>query len=292
MQVREAQVPTRDGRQLEVVDTGRVNDPPILVHHGTPGARGLYAGWIEDAGRRGVRLIGYSRPGYAGSTRARGRQIADAATDVATIADHLGLARLATWGYSGGGPHALSCAAILPQRVVAAATIASPAPYGADGLDFLAGMGEGNVEEFGTILEGEEATRAMLEPAAAASPRTVEGVIENMGSILSDPDRAAIRDHLGGWFVALLADATSRGPDGWIDDDLAFVGPWGFDLRDIRVPLQLWQGQNDLMVPASHGRWLAEHLPDADWHCLPDARHLTPLIDQVPGVHAWLLEHF
>ncbi|HVB52951.1 MAG TPA: alpha/beta fold hydrolase [Candidatus Acidoferrales bacterium] len=292
MQLRALQVETADGRMLDVVDTGQIDNPAVVVHHGTPGARGLFRGWRDDAERRGIRLIGYSRPGYGDSTRSQGRLVGEAAGDVAAIADHLKLAKLATWGYSGGGPHALSCAAQLPDLVVAAATIASVAPYEAEGLDWLAGMGEGNVEEFDAILAGEATTRALHEAAVAAMPTTVDGLIEDMATVLSPPDRAAIQDHLGQWMTALFADAFAHGADGWIDDDLAFVHPWGFDLSAIRVPLQLWQGQHDLMVPATHGRWLASQLPEAEWHYLPESGHLTLLVDQVPLLHQWLLEHF
>ncbi|MGC1183729.1 MAG: alpha/beta hydrolase [Candidatus Dormiibacterota bacterium] len=292
MQVRERQVETPDGRRLDVVDTGEVAGPAVLVHHGTPGARQLFSGWLADAEQKGIRLIGYSRPGYGASTRAPGRTVGAAAADVSALADQLEISRLATWGYSGGGPHALGCAALLGDRLVAAAAIASPAPYDSEGLDFLAGMGEGNIEEFEAVLQGEAATRPLHEAAAQAMPTSVEGLIEAMESVLSAPDQAAIREHLGSWFVSIVAEAVSAGADGWIDDDLAFVKPWGFDLADIAVPLQLWQGRHDLMVPSQHGHWLAAKLPEADWHYLPDAGHLTLLVDQVPLIHAWLLEHF
>lgn len=292
MQVREVQVETADGRILDVVDAGRVGDPAVVVHHGMPGAKGLYQGWTEDAERRGLRLIGYSRPGFGSSTRSKGRKVAQVSGDVAEIADHLKLQKLATWGYSAGGPHVLSCAAQLPDLVVAAATIASVAPYDAEGLDYLAGMGEGNVKEFDAVLAGEETLRPLVEAEVAEMASDVDGLIEGMGSVLSDPDRAAVRDHLGEWMVSLFVDAFKQGGDGWIDDNLALVGPWGFDLTAIRVPLQLWQGQQDLMVPATHGQWLASQLPQADLHYLPEAGHLTLLVDQVPLVHQWLLEHF
>jgi pimeloyl-ACP methyl ester carboxylesterase len=292
MQVRELQIETPDGRLLDLVDSGQIGEPAVVVHHGTPGARQLFGGWLGDAERRGIRLIGYSRPGYGTSTRLPGRPVSQAANDVALIADRLKLTKLATWGYSGGGPHALSCAARLPDLVVAAATIASVAPYGAQGLDFLAGMGEANIEEFDAILGGEATTRPFHEAAAARMPTSVEGTIVEMASILSPPDRAAIKDHLGEWMVSIFADAIAQGADGWIDDDLAFVQPWGFDVSQIRVPLQLWQGQLDLMVPAAHGQWLAGQLPAAEWHYLPESGHLTQLVDQVPLIHQWLLEYF
>ncbi|MGH7642444.1 MAG: alpha/beta fold hydrolase [Candidatus Dormibacteria bacterium] len=292
MQLRALQIESAGGRMLDVLDTGNVGDRPVVVHHGTPGARGLFRGWLNDAERQRIRLIGYSRPGYGDSTRYRGRSVSDAAADVVAIANQLRLEKLATWGYSGGGPHALSCAARLPDLVVAAATIACVAPYDAEGLDYLAGMGEGNVEEFGAVLQGEAVTRPLHEAAAASMPTTVEATLRQLGSLLSPPDRAAISNHLGAWFITLSADAVSHGANGWIDDDLAFVNPWGFDLTEIRVPLQLWQGEQDLMVPPGHGKWLAGRLPTADWHDLPDSGHLTLLVEQVPQMHQWLLEHF
>jgi len=292
VEVRERQIEIPGKRRLDVIDTGKVGDPAVLVHHGTPGAGELFSGWIADAERRGIRLIGYSRPGYGASTRSTGRQVSEAASDVAAIADQLQISKLATWGYSGGGPHALSCAATLPDLVVAAATVASVAPYDAEGLDYLAGMGEGNVEEFDAILQGEAASRPLYEAAVAAMPTTVEGVVDEMASVLSPPDRAAIREHLGEWMLAMFADAFAQGADGWLDDSLAFVRPWGFEPAQIRVPLQLWQGQHDLMVPPTHGHWLAGRLPKAEWHYLPDSGHLTLLVDQVPLIHEWLLAHF
>ncbi|HVC22783.1 MAG TPA: alpha/beta hydrolase [Candidatus Dormibacteraeota bacterium] len=292
MEIRKRSVPALDGRRLDVIDCGKVGDPAVVVHHGTPGAKQLFGGWLADADEKGIRLIGYSRPGYGASTRAPGRAVGDAAVDVAAIADQLEISRLATWGYSGGGPHALSCAGLLGDRVVATAAIACPAPYGAEGLDFLAGMGQANIEEFEAVLQGEASIRPLHEAAAQAMPTSVEGMIGEMKSILSAPDQAAIREHLGSWFVSILTEAVSEGADGWIDDDLAFVSPWGFELAEVSVPLQLWQGQHDLMVPSLHGHWLAAKLPEADWHYLPDAGHLTLLVDQVPLIHAWLLEHF
>lgn len=292
MEIRELQMRTPDGRRLDIFDAGGAGQPVVLVHHGTPGARLPYRGWLEDAERKGIRLVGYSRPGYGGSTRLRGRSVSQTPDDVLAIADHLQISQLATWGYSGGGPPALSCAARLPGLVVAAATIASPAPYDAEGLDFLEGMGQGNIDEFKTLLAGEDAARAGYEEAAATPVSGVEEMIGSMSTLLSGPDLRATRDQLGEWLVALREEACSHGPDGWLDDDLAFVLPWGFDLSEIRVPLQLWQGQHDLMVPPGHGSWLARHLPDAEWHYLPDEGHLTPLLRRVPEIHGWLRDHF
>ncbi|MGH7691823.1 MAG: alpha/beta fold hydrolase [Candidatus Dormibacteria bacterium] len=289
---RELQLETPDGRLLDVVDCGPAGAPTVLVQHGTPGSRLLLPEWLEDAESRGIRLIGYSRPGYGSSSRRAGRQVVQAATDVALIAERLKVTRLATWGYSGGAPHVLACAARLPQLVVAAAAVSTVVPYGAEGIDFLEGMGQGNVEEFHAALAGQATLRPLLEASSNEVPRTVAGFLEAMDSILSDPDREVMRSQLGDLLVASFDEALSRGLDGWIDDDLAFVRPWGFELSEIGVPLQLWQGGQDLMVPPAHGRWLARQLPAAEAHQLAEAGHLSPLLEQAPAIHEWLLGHF
>ena len=164
----------RDGRTLRVVEAGIPDGVPILVHHGTPGSGLFYPPWVSDAEERGIRLLGYDRPGYGSSTPSPGRSVASAADDVVAIAEALGLKRLSTWGLSGGGPHALACAALLPNLVVAAAALAPPAPYGSDGLDWFAGMGEQNVVEFGSAVGGRDQLERFVEfgprhPAGNAS---------------------------------------------------------------------------------------------------------------------------
>src|SRR5919109_1263991 len=158
--MREHRIESPDDRVLAAVEGGDPNGPAVVVHNGTPMSRLLYAPHVADAKARGLRLIGYDRPGYGGSTPQPGRVVADAAADVAAIADALGIDRFGTWGISGGGPHALACAALLPDRVVAAASLAGVAPYDAKDLDWLAGMGEANVQEFALTLQG----RGKLEP--------------------------------------------------------------------------------------------------------------------------------
>ncbi len=292
MAVERLRIAGEGGRQLDVFLGGAPQGTPVLVHHGTFGSGSLYAGWVGDAERRGIRLISYSRPGYGGSSRDAGRDVARASTDVAAIASHLGITRLATWGYSGGAPHALACASLLPKLVVAAATIACPAPYRAEGLDFVAGMGEDNVREFSRTLEGEAAIRPDHEAAVASMGGTAEEVVNQMASIFSQVDRAVVCGPLAEWLEGTSREAFSSGVDGWVDDDLAFVRPWGFDPETISLPLQLWQGGQDLMVPTDHYRWLSSRLPQADAHFLPDEGHMTLLVNRVPEVHAWLLDRF
>ncbi len=294
MPVRQSVIDTADGRQLEVFEAGSTLGPAIVVHHGTPGSGLLAPAWVENAGQLGLRLVGFSRPGYSRSSRRAGRSVAQVVDDVVVVADALGLDKLATWGISGGGPHALACAALLPERVVAASCISGVAPYLAEGLDWTEGMGEANVEEFGLATGGNDGRlMAALEAAAegmrAASPQQMVG---EMSSILSPEDEATMR----GDFGLVVADQTRQGladgPFGMFDDDLAFVSPWGFDPASIRVPTQVWQGGEDLMVPAAHGAWLAARIPGAEAHLDPTLGHLTVVATRISEVHRWLLGHF
>ena len=285
-------ITTSDGRDLRIHEAGDLDGYPVVYHHGTPSEGTLLRQWVEDASARGVRLIGYDRAGYGGSAPKPGRSVADIASDITSIADALGVDRFATWGISGGGPHALACAALLADRVSAAASLAAVAPYDADGLDWLAGMGRDNIEEFGAAVEGREALErwmaAHVPGLLAADPA---GVAEAMASLLSPVDRAAFTGEIGAAMADSMQTALRNRADGWIDDDLAFVSPWGFDVAEIGVPLLLWQGDHDLFVPPSHGAWLAARIPGVDAHLSPEDGHLTLIANRVPEVHAWLLEH-
>jgi pimeloyl-ACP methyl ester carboxylesterase len=293
MPARDHAVTTPDGRALRVREDGDPDGVPVVAHHGTPGSRLLYRRWVEDATERGIRLIAYERPGYGGSDRHEGRSVADAAADVEAIADALGLERFLTQGRSGGGPHALACAALLPDRVAAAATLASVAPYGVDGLDFLEGMGEDNVEEFGAALEGADTLAPLLEGIA---PRLIDAdpgaVAESLRSLLSPPDVALLSDGLAEELIAVTTEGLRASRDGWLDDDLAFTRPWGFELDSIEVPLQLWQGRQDLMVPAAHGEWLAANIPGVQAVLSEEDGHLSIEHRRIGDVHAWLLERY
>jgi pimeloyl-ACP methyl ester carboxylesterase len=156
------------GRFLEVDVSGPDGGIPLVVHHGTPGERSQYPPFAEAAAARGLRYVSYSRPGYGGSSRRPDRAVADCAADTAAILAHLGADRCYTVGGSGGGPHALACAALLDDRVLACATLAGVGPFGAEGLDFLAGMGQENHEEFGAALAGPAELQGYLEQEAQA----------------------------------------------------------------------------------------------------------------------------
>lgn len=265
-----------DGRALDVEVTGPDGGMPLVFHHGTPSAVPQLRVMQRAAHARGLRLVTFSRPGYGSSTRRPGRRVADAAEDVTAILDHLDTARCLVAGWSGGGPHALATGARLPERAAGVLVIAGVAPYDADGLDFLAGMGEQNIEEFGLARRGESALRPYLE-ADAEQLRDADaaGLIAGMSTVLPEADRAVLGDEYGEDLAANFAEALRTGVDGWLDDDLAFTTPWGFAPQEIAVPTFVWQGGADLMVPAAHGRWLAEHIPAATAHLEPGEGHLS-----------------
>jgi pimeloyl-ACP methyl ester carboxylesterase len=289
MDAREVRMP--DGRTLRYVEAGSSDGPLLLSQHGTPGAGRLFRSELEGAERLGARLVAYSRPGYDGSTAKPGRSVADAAPDVGALLDALGADRFATYGWSGGGPHALACAARLPERCAAAATIAGAAPSDQPDLDFIAGMGEGNVEEFGAAFEGRDTLATLLEEEAAglrsASPEQLK---EAMAPFLSEVDAAALTGELAEHLHAMFQAAVADGVEGWIEDDLAFVEPWGFDVGAITVPTLIWQGVQDEMVPGAHGRWLREHVAGAEGDVLDGEGHLTLFANRVGEIQEWLLE--
>jgi pimeloyl-ACP methyl ester carboxylesterase len=245
---------------------------PVFWLHGTPNTGAPPKPLFADAARLGIRWIGYDRPGYPGRPRVPGRKVASAAEDVRQVADRLGLDRFAVFGHSGGGPHALACGALLPDRVRAVVSISAPAPYGADGLDWFAGMREpGSLR---AAVAGPEAKeRYEADPPAGEVPFT-------------PADWAALAGPWS-WFGTVVSAALAEGRDGLIDDDLATVGPWGFDPSDVRVPTLIMHGGADEMVPASHGEWLAAHCPAAELRIIGGEGHVS-VLREAPAALEWL----
>jgi len=272
-------VTAADGRRLDVQRAGPDDGPTVLFHLGTPSAGILYPPMVEIGAELGVGHVTYSRPGYAHSDRREGRTVADCAQDVAAVMDALGIERFHTVGWSGGGPHAIACAALLPERTIAAATIAGVAPYDAAGLDWLDGMGEENVEEFGAAEAGPERLEAFLR-GMAEGLRSVTGedVGASLGQLLSPVDRDAATGEFAEYLASLFRGALEEDIWGWFDDDLAFVADWGFPLGSVERPVRIWQGSDDRMVPFAHGRWLAEHVQGAQPRLLDGEGHLSVLI--------------
>jgi pimeloyl-ACP methyl ester carboxylesterase len=289
----ELDVTLPDGRTLHLYDGGDPGGNAVVYQHGTPACGRLHPHDLEDARARGIRLIGFDRAGYGGSSANPGRAYRDEAGDVAALLDALGIDRFATWGHSGGGPPALACAALLPGRCVAAATLASVAPYDAEGLDFLAGMGEGNVDDFDLVLAGgDELEDALVRSQVEFFSAGPDGLRQAMLSVLSPLDQEVMTAEFAEWGFRVMSEGAGTRIEGWRDDNRACVSPWGFDLADIRVPVLLLQGTDDLMVPPQHGRWLAERIPGVEAEISETEGHLTLLANRVGDVHAWLLQHF
>lgn len=271
-----------DGRVLDIEISGPDDGVPLLFHHGTPGAVPQVNAMRRAAHARGLRLVTYSRAGYGGSDRLPGRAVVDIVPDVEAVLDHLGAPRCLVAGWSGGGPHALATGARLPERVAGVLSIAGVAPYDAPDLDFLAGMGEENLVEFGYALSGEHELRPYLEKVAAhLSEPTPEDIVASLHSILPAVDQAVLTDEFGEDLAAAFREALRTGVDGWLDDDLAFARPWGFDLHEISVPTFVWQGSADLMVPFAHGQWLAARIPGVTAHLLDGEGHLSVTVGAV-----------
>jgi pimeloyl-ACP methyl ester carboxylesterase len=266
------------GRVLEALVSGPEDGLPLVFHTGTPGGLVEFAAITEAASARGLRTVLYARPGYGGSTPQPGRRIADAADDVAAILGDIGADEFLTVGWSGGGPHALACAALLPVRCLAAASVAGVAPYDSPGLDWMAGMAGENVAEFSAALAGEQELASFLNATAGVlRDVTAAEITESLGGLLSGTDKAALTAAFADYLAASMRTAVSTGIAGWRDDDLAFIRDWAISLAALghATPVAIWQGDQDRMVPSSHGGWLAASIPLAHARMRPGEGHLT-----------------
>ena len=282
-----------DGRNIDFLVVGPPDGVPLVLHEGTPIGLVLYPKTVQAARIRGLRVILAARPGYEGSTTRPGRRVVDVAEDTAAVLDELGADTFVTVGWSGGGPHALACAAALPGRCLAAASIAGVAPYAAEGLDWLAGMGPENVAEFGAAVRGEAALTAFLDhEAVTLSALTGESVAKSLGGVVIEADQAVLTGEFADYVTAGLRASTNSGIAGWRDDDLAFINDWGFSLGwdspgqqspggqqspdgEPPAPVAVWQGDQDRMVPFAHGQWLAANIRGARVHLMPGDGHLS-----------------
>jgi pimeloyl-ACP methyl ester carboxylesterase len=270
-----------DGRFLDLRVSGPADGLPLVFHHGTPGASMPYQAVERAVHACGLRVVTTSRPGYGDSSPQPGRQVVDVVADTAAVLDHIGARRCLVAGWSGGGPHALACGARLPAAA-AVLVIAGVAPYEADGLDWLDGMGEDNVGEFSAALKGEDELRSfLLAERENLKNVTADSMVGSMDTLLPVVDRALLSGEFGEDMVASFHEAMRAGVEGWLEDDLAFSQPWGFDLAEISVPVMIWQGSADLMVPFAHGQWLASHVPGAFGHMEDGEGHLSIAIGAI-----------
>ncbi|MEI8214769.1 MAG: alpha/beta fold hydrolase [Actinomycetota bacterium] len=252
----------KDGRELEILDNGINAESAIIFHHGTPGHANTWGDWLDAAATAGIRAISYSRAGYGTSDRHPGRSVISINNDIAQVLDSKNIIKFVSIGWSGGGPHSL--ATTCEPRNVGAISLAGVGAFGVDDLDFLEGMGPENHDEFGAALKGEAVIdKWMNDNADPMKSVTGSDIIEAFGGLIGDADKAALNAGGADQMAASMRSALAVSFDGWIDDDLVFVKPWGFDLAAITKPVFLWQGDDDFMVPHAHSYWLEKHIPTA-----------------------------
>jgi pimeloyl-ACP methyl ester carboxylesterase len=265
------------GRTLHVYDSGADDGLAVLWHHGTPNIGAPPKPLFPAADRLGIRWVSYDRPGYGGSTRSPGRDIASAAAYAARVADTLGIDRFAVMGHSGGGTHALACGALLAERVVGVVSMAGPAPFGAEGLDWFAGM----------AASSKASLRAAADGHAAKEEYEASGV--DYDPEFTPADQAAL-DGEWSWLGDVVRPAMSAGPGGLIDDDLAYVTPWGFEPAQVIAPALFLHGGRDRVIPSSHSEWLARQCRSAELRLYPDDGHIS-VLNAAAEAMDWLGEH-
>jgi pimeloyl-ACP methyl ester carboxylesterase len=281
-------VEAADGRRLAVNWSGETSGEPVFFLHGTPGSR-LSLPREDLLKELGVWLISFDRPGYGRSDRLEARTVADVAPDVKAIANWLGLERFAVLGRSGGGPHALACAALLPDLVTRAAALVSLAPMKVPGLDWFGGMAESNVISY-TMAARHELTllRKRLAKSADEIAANPGSHLKVLSPEMPEADRRVISDaEVRQRLEHSFAEALRNSVDGWIDDVLAFCSPWDFDLSGIEVPVMLWHGNRDVFSPVAHTQWLGKRIRDAYVEIQPDHAHFGAL-GAVKDALSWL----
>lgn len=263
-----------DGRHLEVATAGTPNQSAVIFHHGTPGATSTWDHWLEEVAKQGGFAISYSRPGYGLSSRREGRTVRSNTTDIAETLKHFAVDKIVSIGWSGGGPHCLADTT-LPESV-AAISIAGVGEFGAADLNFLEGMGEENHVEFGAAIQGPGHIEDWMKTYSPDIAKvTADEIIEAFGGLIGDADKQALKDGAAEGTAKSYRQSLVNGYYGWMDDDLAFVQPWGFELASIKVPVELWQGNDDFMVPHAHGYWLNAKIPTSELHFVPGEGHIS-----------------
>lgn len=263
-----------DSRIVEVATAGHPSTSAIVFHHGTPGASSTWDSWLEAVAKQGGFAIAYSRPGYGLSSRHEDRSVLDNASDIAELLRHFGVTSIVSIGWSGGGPHCLADTTL--SESVAVISIAGVGEFGQPDLNYLEGMGEENHVEFGAAIEGKESIENWMK---TYSPELVsvtgDQIIEAFGGLIGDADKRSLTGEVAEAVAASYRQALEKTYYGWMDDDLAFVKEWGFPISKISQPVELWQGNDDFMVPHAHGYWLASKIPTAKLNFVPGEGHIS-----------------
>jgi pimeloyl-ACP methyl ester carboxylesterase len=263
-------------RVLHGYDTGGEGDLVVVWHHGTPNVGAPPRPLFESAGKLGIRWVGYDRPGYGGSSPHPNRNVASAALDVAAVTDHLGIERYAVMGHSGGGTHALASAALRPERVAAVVSGAGLAPFSAAGLDWFEGMAASGVQSLLAASRGRAEKERFEASNVDYDPEFTPADLEALSGEWS-------------WLNDVVGPGMESGPGPLIDDDLAYVGDWGFEPAQVLAPVLLLHGGSDRVVPPSHSKWLANHCPNSELRLFPGDGHLSILRHSADAL-GWLRE--
>lgn len=281
-------VTSPDGRRLAVEQAGNPHGMPVFLLHGTPGCRLSPHPRSAVLYRLGVRLITFDRPGYGDSDRLPNRTVADAAVDVAAIADAYRLPRFAVIGRSGGAPHALACGALLPDRTTRVAALVSLAPPDASDLDWFDGMAQSNITDFTAVTADFHKVAGRLAAAADQIRADPAKLVADLQADLTDSDRRVIADiGIRTMLLKSYSEALRLSAHGWIDDIAALCTPWGFSLANVAVPVLLWHGEDDKFSPVSHAWWLARNIQSTTVIVQPGAAHFSAL-DILPDILYWL----
>ncbi|MCU0722686.1 MAG: alpha/beta hydrolase [Planctomycetes bacterium] len=291
--LRETRVKLKDGRNLGVAEFGDPSGRPVLYFHGYPGSR-LEAGLAhEEAALQGVRLIGVDRPGIGLSDFQDGRSIPDWPSDVAGLADALGLPRFAAVGVSGGGPYALACARLIPERLTAAGVVAglgpvdeAPAPPGMMAVGRLA---------LSLPVQAPWAVQPLFQVASWGLRAQAGMFVDFLASTIPEPDRSVLADpDVRRTLAASQGEAMRQGPRGATWELGLYSGPWGFRLEDVAFAVDLWHGERDAVVPAEMGRAQAKALPRCRARFFPEEGHFSlpirrirDILDAVPPAAAF-----
>jgi pimeloyl-ACP methyl ester carboxylesterase len=281
---------TPDGRELRVEEGGDPTGRPLLVHNGAPSSRHLYGAHVAAAWEHGIHLIAYDRPGYGGSTPNPNRSVVDCAADVRAITGALGIEHMAVWGFSQGGPHALACAAKLPDLATAVAVLASPAPHGVPGLGDGSEAEREVDREARLMLENPDTARAEFASARnEALSQTAAGLLESWRGRLAPSEAGVLNMDLAEYRLKTYLSGLALSEEGWWEDQYAWLQPWGFELGSIEVPVLVCHGCQDQTVPVGHARWLADHIPAAEVRLTEEDGHLSLFMRGFEATGDWLL---
>ncbi len=267
-------VQLRDGRSLAWAEYGDPAGKPVLYFHGFPGSRLEPAFAGDELARVGARLIAIDRPGFGRSTFQPGRRLLDWPDDVASFANSLGLDRFACMGVSGGGPYVLACGLKLALRLTRAAVVCGVGPL--DTPEGTQGMMRMNRLLFGAARYSKTAVRLVTALMARSLRRDPSAALERMTRSLPGPDRAALeRPGALENFALSTLESVRPGTRGAGLEAQLYARSWGFRLEDVTAEIELYQGELDVIVAPSMGRYQASTLPHCKAHFYASEGHLS-----------------